>query len=225
MIHDRTAHLLGLTTALSLSAGAAMAQDLTFLSEKSFWHDGMAALVAAAAGASGLPIVIEEVSQSDKFQAFLQTSIASNNTLAMFTWWNGNQLADLVEADVAADLGANWDRAIPAGQFSEAQRELVSVDGAPHALLLNVANWVVFYNTAAFEAAGIAEAPDTWDELMAAADALKAEGYVPFNSTASEGWTPFIWFSQLMAATDPDAFVDLTDGSVPLRRPGGAAGL
>lgn len=219
MTQESTASLLGFAAALALAAGAAEAQDLTFLSEKTFWHDGMAALVEAASTASGLPIAMEEVSQSDKFQAFLQTSIASNSTPAMFTWWNGNQLADLVEAGVAADLSANWDRAIAAGQFSEAQRELVSVDGAPHAVLLNVANWVVFYNTEAFETAGIAETPDTWEELMAAAEAVKAAGYVPFNSTTSEGWTPFIWFSQLMAATNPDAFVGLTDGSVPYDGP------
>ena len=41
-------------------------------------------------------------------------------------------------------------------------------------MLLNVANWVVFYNTAAFEKAGIAAPPTTWDELMA--DCRKAQG-------------------------------------------------
>ena len=81
-------------------------------------------------------------------------------------------------------------------------------------MLLNVANWVVFYNTEAFEKAGIAAPPTTWEEFIAACDALKAAGYTPFNGPTSGGWMPFIWFSQLVLGTSPDAFVGLTDGSV-----------
>ena len=98
--------------------------------------------------------------------------------------------------------------------YSAAQRDLVSVDGKPYGMLLNVANWVVFYNTAAFEKAGIAAPPTTWEELMADCEKLKAAGYTPFNAPTSGGWMPFIWFSQLVLGTSPDAFVGLTDGSV-----------
>lgn len=202
-----------------LSVGIAQAQELTLYSDKTEWNPGITAMMDAAGAAAGVTVKVQDVTPTDKYQAFMQTSIAGNNVPAFFTWWNGNQLSDLVATGVAADLTPYWDAAIANGDYSEAQRELVSVDGKPYGVLLNVANWVVFYNTEAFEKAGIAATPTTWDELMDAAEKLKAAGYVPFNGPTSGGWMPFIWFSQLVLGGDPDAFVGLTDGTVPYDAP------
>jgi multiple sugar transport system substrate-binding protein len=203
----------------TVSVAGAVAADLSLYSDKTPWNAGMTGVAAAASAASGLDITLQEVTPTDKYQAFMQTSIAGNNVPAFFTWWNGQQLNDVVATGVAADLTPYWDKAIADGDFSAAQRDLVSVDGKPYGVLLNVANWVVFYNTSAFEKAGIAAPPTTWDELMADADKLKAAGYTPFNAPTSGGWMPFIWFSQLVLGQDPDAFVGLTDGSVPYDSP------
>jgi multiple sugar transport system substrate-binding protein len=197
-----------------LSIGAAQAQDLTLTSDKPDWAPGIQAMMDGAGTAAGTKVTVETIAPTDKYQAFMQTSIASNNVPAFFTWWNGQQLSDIVATGVAADLTPYWDAAIANGDFSEAQRELVSVDGKPYGVLLNVANWVVFYNTAAFEKAGIAAPPTTWEEFMADCDKLKAAGFTPINAPTSGGWMPFIWFSQLVVGTSPDAFVGLTDGSV-----------
>lgn len=48
-------------------------------------------------------------------------------------------------------------------------------------------NWPVWYNTAIFEEAGV-EIPTTTDELIAAADAIRAAGYQPFAIGGSD-WT------------------------------------
>ena len=40
---------------------------------------------------------------------------AGNNAPAFFTWWNGQQLSDLVATGIPADLSANWDAAIANG--------------------------------------------------------------------------------------------------------------
>ncbi|KQU94283.1 hypothetical protein ASC89_23965 [Devosia sp. Root413D1] len=202
-----------------LSAGTAYAQDLILNSDKTEWNPGITAMMDAAGTAAGVKVTVQDITPTDKYQAYMQTSIAGNNAPAFFTWWNGQQLSDLVATGIPADLSANWDAAIANGDYSEAQRELVSVDGKPYGVLLNVANWVVFYNTAAFEKAGIAAPPTTWEELMADADKLKAAGYTPFNGPTSGGWMPFIWFSQLVLGGDPDAFVGLTDGTVPYDGP------
>lgn len=207
----RTITALGL--AASLSVGSAHAVDL--YSDKTPWNEGMTGLAEIGSEASGVPITLQEVTPTDKYQAFMQTSIAGNNAPAFFTWWNGNQLKDLVEIGVAADLTPYWDAAIANGDYTAEQAELVSVDGTPYGILLNVANWVVFYNKNHFEEAGIEGTPETWEEFIDAAEKLKAAGYTPINAPASGGWMPFIWFSQLVLGTDPDAFVGLTDGTVP----------
>jgi multiple sugar transport system substrate-binding protein len=198
----------------TLSVGSAFAADLSLYSDKTPWNVGMTGVAEIASKASGATIKLQEVTPTDKYQAFMQTSIAGNNAPAFFTWWNGQQLSDVVATGIAADLTPYWDAAIANGDYSAAQRELVSVDGKPYGILLNVANWVTFYNTEAFAKAGIAAPPTTWDELMADCEKLKAAGYVPFNGPASGGWMPFIWFSQLVLGTSPDAFVGLTDGTV-----------
>ena len=213
----KTIVALGIATAVSVPC--AFAADLGIYSDKTPWNAGMTGVAEAASAASGQTIKLQEVTPTDKYQAFMQTSIAGNNVPAFFTWWNGNQLKDVVATGIAADLTPYWDQAIADGDFSATQRDLVSVDGKPYGILLNVANWVVFYNTAAFEKAGISAPPTTWEELMADAEKLKAAGYVPFNAPTSGGWMPFIWFSQLVLGTDPDAFVGLTDGSVPYDGP------
>ncbi|MET3898884.1 multiple sugar transport system substrate-binding protein [Devosia sp. UYZn731] len=217
MSYLKTIAALGLLT--TVSVGSVFAQDLSIYSDKTPWNAGMTGVAADASTASGQSIKLQEITPTDKYQAFMQTSIAGNNVPAFFTWWNGQQLSDVVATGIAADLTPYWDKAIADGDFTAAQRDLVSVDGKPYGVLLNVANWVVFYNTAAFEKAGIAAPPTTWAELMADADKLKAAGYTPFNAPTSGGWMPFIWFSQLVLGNDPDAFVGLTDGSVPYDGP------
>lgn len=204
-----TVTALGFATVLGVSSVAA--QELAIYSDKPGW---VPSLADAATAASGLTIKAQEVTPTDKYQAFLQTSIAGNNTPAFFTWWNGQQLTDLQATGVIADLTPYWDAAIANGDFSAAQRELVTVDGKPYGILLNVANWVMFYNKEHFAKAGIAAPPTTWAEFIDASDKLKAAGFTPINAPASGGWMPFIWFSQLVLGTNPDSFVGLTDGSV-----------
>ena len=217
MSYLKTIAALAMVTTVSVAS--AFAQDLSIYSDKTPWNAGMTGVAEAASTASGAAIKLQEITPTDKYQAFMQTSIAGNNVPAFFTWWNGQQLNDVVATGVAADLTPYWDQAIADGNFSAAQRDLVSVDGKPYGILLNVANWVVFYNTAAFEKAGIAAPPTTWEELMADCEKLKAAGYTPFNAPTSGGWMPFIWFSQRVLGQDPDAFVGLTDGSVPYDGP------
>lgn len=49
---------------------------------------------------------------------------------------------------------------------------------------------------------------------MSAAEALKAAGQTPFHATTQDGWRGFIWFQEIMARTNPDAYKGLHDGSV-----------
>lgn len=213
----RTIGAVGLAT--TLSVGVAGAQELQLYSDKTPWNAGMTGLAEAASAASGATVKLMEVTPTDKYQAFMQTSIAGNNAPAFFTWWNGQQLSDLVATGIAADLTPYWEAAIANGDFSADQQALVNVDGKPYGVLLNVANWVMFYNKNHFAQAGIENPPTTWAEFIEAADKLKAAGFTPINAPASGGWMPFIWFSQLVLGTNPDSFVGLTDGSVAYDSP------
>lgn len=204
----------GVLAALLIGGGPAVAQDLTFFHDKVGWEDGFAALAAGASEASGLSITAQLQAPAERYQGVMQSSIVGGATPPIFTWWNGQQLDSLAETGAIADLSAPWEAAIANGDFSASERDLFTVDGVPYALPLYVARWPVLYRTDAFEAAGIEAPPETWEDFIAAAEALKAAGYVPFNAPNAGGWMGLIWFSELMIRTDPDAFVGLTDGSV-----------
>ena len=76
-------------------------------------------------------------------------------------------LAAAAPADVQSDVEANW----PAGVAAAASQD-GTVYGIPNEIDLYELN----YNTALFEEAGVAEPPATWDELVAAAEAITATG-------------------------------------------------
>jgi raffinose/stachyose/melibiose transport system substrate-binding protein len=48
--------------------------------------------------------------------------------------------------------------------------------------------WVVYYNKALFKQAGIEKLPTTMDELMAAAQKLKAKGIIPLTTDGKDAW-------------------------------------
>ena len=75
----KTTTLVATATAVALFAGGAFAADLSLYSDKTPWDVGMTGLADAASKASGTTIKLQDVTPSDKYQAFIQTSIAGNN--------------------------------------------------------------------------------------------------------------------------------------------------
>ncbi len=63
-----------------------------------------------------------------------------------------------------------------------------SCDGRISALPYSVMAASVIYNQEIFDAQGI-DVPQTWDELIAACDRLKAAGITPFYATFKDDWT------------------------------------
>lgn len=76
-------------------------------------------------------------------------------------------LAAQAPADVTAEVRENW----PAGVVDAATQ-----DGAIYGIPNEIDLYQLNYNTALFEEAGIAGPPATWDELVAAAEAITATG-------------------------------------------------
>jgi alpha-glucoside transport system substrate-binding protein len=73
--------------------------------------------------------------------------------------------------------------------FGDSIVEVGTFEDAFYALLFKAANKsTVWYNVQAFEDAGI-EPPATWDELLQAAETLKASGIPAYSLGGAEGWT------------------------------------
>lgn len=66
-------------------------------------------------------------------------------------------------------------------------------DGRIYGVPFAIQTVQVLYNVRIFEELGLQE-PETWDELLRVAQALKDAGYVPFANGAKEGWTLETYF-------------------------------
>lgn len=106
------------------------------------------------------------------------------------------RIADI--SDVWAEQG--WDQAFPTSL-----KEMASINGkqyfVPQAIQWNP----IWYRVDIFEEVGL-EPPGSWDDFLAACDALHGAGYIPV-AVSSQGWTPPLarWFTILnMRLNGPD---------------------
>lgn len=210
--------LLGTAVGVMLAASPAMAQEVQLFHDKGFWSEQLQTVGKAAQENAGVAIVETPYANAEQYKAFVQASIASGETPDMFTWWTGATFAELVSSGQIAPLDDLWNEMITSGGYGEASKELFVVDGKTYAVPLLLARWVMLYNKALYAELGLKE-PESWDELMANADAIVAAGKTPFLATVHEGWRGFIWFQELMLRMHPEAYNGLNDGSVPYDGP------
>lgn len=118
---------------------------------------------------------------------------------------------DLEEA--LSEAGA-WDNVLPA-----ASSTVKNVYGHMVSMPYQYNIEGIWYNTAIFDEVGISE-PQTFDELMAAADALQEAGYQPFAMPGAAAW-PLTRLIGMYAVRNagPEAMVDIRDGNASLTDP------
>ncbi len=97
----------------------------------------------------------------------------------------GGELAAKVEAGLVKDLTEPSAEAIEKLGGSVAGWQ---VDGKTYALPFSMGVVGFWYNTELFEKAGVTEAPETWTDMFAAIDKLKAAGIEPIAVGAGDKW-------------------------------------
>ena len=117
----------------------------------------------------------------------------------------GFDITDWAKQGVVGDLGEvatkeNWDAVVPA-----ALRAFSKYDGKWIAAPVNVhsTNWV-WINKKALDAAG-GKAPETWDELIAVLDAMKANGISPIGH-GGQAWQDATIFDAVVLAEGTDFY-------------------
>lgn len=160
--------------ATTFMAPAAMAQELTIWDWKYSDPVTMAYYDSAIAAFAELhpEVTLNFVAQPhDQYYTLLGTALASGEGPDVVLVHGGTQTTSR-----AADLTDLTDLA---GGFSGL--EAFSAEGATYALPLTIQGFVIYYNKEAYAAAGLdPEAPpQTWEEMVAACDAIIAAGAVP----------------------------------------------
>ncbi|MGV9454962.1 ABC transporter substrate-binding protein [Streptomyces sp. NPDC003635] len=119
---------------------------------------------------------------------------------------------------LGADAQAQADK-----NFSAGWNDLGSYEGKQYGVYVKAANKsLIWYNTAAFEAAGITEEPKTWDDFLATAQTLSDAGSPAVSIGGADGWTLTDWFENIyLSQAGPEKYDQLakheikwTDASV-----------
>ena len=134
-------------------------------------------------------------------------ALPSPGTLSDFARRGALKPLDFAQNTVKQNYNQGW---IDAG----------TVDGKLYGLYFKATNKsTVWYNVAAFEDAGI-EPPETWEELLEAAETLKQSGVPAYSIGGSDGWTLTDLFENIYLRTaGPQKFSQLTTHKIPWTDP------
>ena len=189
---------------------------LNFYTNKGAWEPNFEALNTGSEADIEVSLDVTGYSDQPQYEAFIKQSFRTDESPGLFTWQTGPTLEELVDDGLIAETTDIWTEAIDNGWVSEDLAQYYTFDGKQYCVPLNIAYWVMYYNIPIFEENGI-EVPETWDDLMAAAETLKANGVIPFYTTST--LFTFVWFETLVAGTDPALYNGLATGEVKYTDP------
>jgi len=155
--------------------GAGSTTEITYLTHWGGAQVGELEAAAAAFSADNPDVTVKI--QSVPFDQLLSTlatqgSSADGPTITnIYTAWLPQLVTDGIVAPAPADVAADV-----TGNYGPGFAEAASVDGEVYGVPNEVALYQLNYNTALFDAAGVAEAPADWDALTETATALKGSG-------------------------------------------------
>jgi glucose/mannose transport system substrate-binding protein len=210
---------------VSFVGSVATAQDGGQIEISSYWTgpgeaEGLAALQEIFAATHPEIEIVNAViagGAGTNYKPALTNRMQAQEPPDTFQAHGGAELAELwVKPDFTQPIGDVYERLGLTDVFPPGIIELVSVEGEPYAIPVNVhRNGVLWFNKAIFDANELV-APTTWDEFFAAADTLKAAGVDPLALGDKDGWTVLNLFEQiLLSQLGPEDYRGIWAGTVP----------
>lgn len=107
----------------------------------------------------------------------------------IYFYWEGPGLGgELVNADMSLDLTDYYAEYGWEDRFSGAAMAGIIQYGGYHGVPWTLQGEAIYYSKTLFEQAGISDLPETYDDLVAAADALVAAGITPIQFGGTVNW-------------------------------------
>jgi raffinose/stachyose/melibiose transport system substrate-binding protein len=137
----------------------------------------------------------------------------------VFFSWEGGRAKFMVDSGYSAPLDAyyskyGWDKTL-----SYAGNSLAVIEGKKYFVPTMMSASIVWYKPDIFDKFGIA-VPKTWDELLAAAKKLKANGVTPFMLANKLRWpAQFMWSGIFVNKNGVDAYNQLVARQIPWTDP------
>jgi raffinose/stachyose/melibiose transport system substrate-binding protein len=144
----------------------------------------------------------------------LQNLLTGRNAPDIYFEWTGSRLAQKVKDGFAADITTAVKTGPMAGLFDDTVLSQYTIDGkvvmVPYSA--DVTN-VLWYNKKLLADAGVTP-PTTWEELLAACDALAGKGIVPVASGTKDLWPAGNWLAHLASrVVGEEAYAKVLSGT------------
>ena len=125
-------------------------------------------------------------SGGDNLGPLLSTAVEGGNPPDLAAIGQPGLMADFAEQGVLQPIDDLRDTIVEG--LGESVADVGAVEGTQYGVMYKGANKsTIWYNVAAFEEAGV-EPPETWEDLSAAADTIKAAGVTPYSVGVDVGW-------------------------------------
>jgi alpha-glucoside transport system substrate-binding protein len=131
-------------------------------------------------------VSVKYTSGGDNLAPLLSTAVQGGNPPDIACIAQPGLMADFVSQDALQSIDDL--RPDIVDNFGEAVADVGAIDGTQYAVMWKASNKsTIWYNVADFEEAGV-DPPETWEDLNAARDTLKAAGITPYSVGVDVGW-------------------------------------
>jgi glucose/mannose transport system substrate-binding protein len=196
---------------MAFGASAVSAADLT-VEVMHPWTSGgesaAAAVFASQYEKAGGKWIDRAIAGNDPLLAAAMNRIVGGNPPSASHFNTGKPFEELVEAGLLRDVDEvakkeDWAKVIPA-VFLDA----ITRDGKIMAVPINLQteNWL-WYSTEVFQKSGVTDVPQSWDDFFAAADKIKAAGYIPMALGGGSWADRFVFQKVLVSSAGPDLYL------------------
>jgi len=204
-------HVVSAVLATLMLSSAVVAADLTAEVMHPWTSGGEAAAAKVFADqyeAAGGTWIDNAIAGNDAQLAASISSIIGGTPPTATHFNTGKPFEELVSAGLLRDVEAiateeHWRDVLP-----QAIVDAISADGKIMAVPVNLQteNWL-WYSKEVFEKSGVAEVPQTWPEFFAAADKIRAAGYVPMAHGSNSFWDRFLFQKVLVSVAGPELYL------------------
>lgn len=183
--------------------------------------DNFAATVADFAERTGIEIDYQGVAD---YETVLNVQVEGGNAPDIAQLAQPGLMRQFADGGHLVDLSAWLDTGQISADYSEAWTDLVSHDGGMYGVFFRAnTKSIVWYPVEAFEAAGY-RIPQTWDDLLALTEQIRADGGAPWcvaqEHGDASGWVATDWIEDVLLRTaGPEVYDRWVAHEIPFDAP------
>ncbi|MEU1625597.1 extracellular solute-binding protein [Streptomyces sp. NPDC020096] len=151
------------------------------------------------------------VPTGDDVSTFLGTKIQGGAAPDVAFLPQPGVLAQFAKAGWLKPVNSAVDKEL-SSNYTPGWKNLGGYGGKQYGVYFKAANKsAVWYNTSAFQTAGVAQPPTTWSEFLKDAQTISDSGTTPVSVGGADGWTLTDWFENIyLSQAGPDLYDKLT---------------